>query len=76
MTELPKRLQNSLARIKKCGGVVLVHHTSTGSVDYQLSNGREVTPSMISKLREAGVLVPGRDGLFGGDEQTLHVVAA
>lgn len=39
MTDLPKRLENSLARIRNCGGVVLIHHTSTGSLDYQLPNG-------------------------------------
>ena len=64
--ELTKRLQRSLSRIEKCGGVVLVHHTSAGSTDYQLSNGREVSASVVSKLKECGCLVAGGDGLFGG----------
>lgn len=76
MIELPKRLEKSLTRIKKCGGVVLIHHTSTGSLDYQLPNGGGLSPNTISKLREAGRLVSGKDGLFGDCEQTLHVVAA
>lgn len=76
MIELTKRLQKSLNRINKCGGVVLIRHTSMGSVDYQLPNGGGLSQNTISKLRAAGRLVPGKDGLFGGDEQTLHVVAA
>lgn len=44
MTDIPKRLQNSLNRIRRCGGVVLIHHTSMGSVDYQLPNGGGAIP--------------------------------
>lgn len=76
MSELPKRLQNSLSRINRCGGVVLIHHTSEGSTDYQLPNGGGLSGNVVEKLRAAGILISGRDGLFGGDEQTLHVVSA
>lgn len=76
MIKLTKRLEKSLSRINKCGGIVLIHHTSMGSVDYQLQNGGGLSPNTISNLRAAGRLIPGQDGLFGGDEQTLHVVAA
>jgi hypothetical protein len=55
---------------------VLIHHTSMGSVDYRLPNGGGLSPHTVSKLRDAGLLVSGKDGLFGGDEQTLHTVAA
>jgi|GEM_PF-3144713 len=76
MIEMTKRLQKSLDRISKCGGVVLLHHTSEGGTDYLLQNGKQVSPHVITKLRELRRLEPGRDGLFGGCEQTLHVVAA
>lgn len=39
MSELPKRLATSLARIKRCGGVVLVHHTTEGATNYHLPMG-------------------------------------
>jgi hypothetical protein len=48
MSDLPKRLQNSLNRIKGCGGVVLIHHTSAGSTDYQLQKERS---DLEDKLR-------------------------
>ena len=76
MTELPKRLQKCLARITRCGGVVLIHHGQARALDYTLPNGRSVSPRAIENLRKAGKLESGKDGLFGDDEQTLHVVNA
>lgn len=76
MIDLPKRLANSLSRIQKCGGVILIHHTSEGSTDYQLQNGQSVSPAVVEHLRDVGILASGGDGLFPGAEQTLHVVSA
>jgi hypothetical protein len=76
MKQIPKRLQNSVDRIKQCGGIILIHHTSTGGIAYALSDSREVAEPVVTKLRDAGYLVSGKDGLFDGQEQTLHLVAA
>lgn len=75
MTEISKRLSNSLNRIQRSGGVVLIHHTSEGATDYQLANGGGLSPNVVTALREKNLLIPGQDGLFGGDDQTLHTVS-
>lgn len=77
MAELSKRLERSLGRIERGGGIVLVNHTPEGGnrgLTYQLPNGREVSPGVVFALLASGHLSAGGDGLFGGgDEQTLHV---
>ena len=75
MIELNKRVQKSLSRIERMGGVILIHHTREGSLDYQTPTGKGVSPSVVHKLRQAGYLVSGRDGHLAGCEQTLHVAA-
>ncbi len=72
--EMTKRLEKSFERIRKGGGIILIHHTSEGGCNFQLQNGRGVSPNVISKLKAAGRLKPGGDGLFGDDEQTLHAI--
>jgi hypothetical protein len=74
--QLPKRLENSLTRIRKQGGIVLIHHTSEGSTDFQLQNGKSVAPATVERLRAVGMLIPSGDGLMEGCDQTLRVANA
>ncbi len=77
MTELPKRLSNSLSRIQKRGGVVLVHHgVQGGATLYQLQDGGEVAAGTVKKLINAGKLASNQDGLLEGLEQSFRVVSA
>lgn len=75
MPELSKRLQKSLDRIKRAGGVIMIHHGAAASM-YQFPDGRIVAPAVAAKLLDAGLLESGHDGLFEDDQQTLHVVAS
>jgi hypothetical protein len=69
------RLQASVDRIEKHGSLVMIHHVDGGGINYCLQNGKSVSPGVVAKLRKLGRLVAGRDGLFGGDDQTLHLTA-
>lgn len=76
-TKITKRLQRSVARIKACGGKVMIHHTphgGQGGVIYQLLNGRSVSKSIVSALLIAQILKPSEDGLLPGCDQTLYLV--
>lgn len=77
MPEISKTLSNSLRRIQKRGGVVLVHHGIQGGASlYQLQDGGEVAPKTVQRLIDAGKLQSNHDGLFDGTEQSFRVVSA
>lgn len=76
MIKLKGHQLRSFNRIKRLGGVVMVHHGEGGAVHYQLPNGGSLTVPMLEQLIAAGVLVPSKDGLFADQPQTYHCAEA
>lgn len=75
--EIPKRLTNSINRIKKRGGFVLVHHGEMGgATTFWTKDGGSVSSNVVSQGLRYGLLRSNNDGLFaaGLDPQSYFCV--
>ncbi len=68
---LPKYMQIALSRLR--GGETLCKEVSPQSSVPKFfldPSAREMSPGTAYKVIQSGYVQPGRDGLFGGDDQT------
>ncbi len=68
---LPKYMQLALARLRS-GETLCKEVSPLSSVPrfFLDPSEREMSPGTAYKVIQSGYVVPGRDGLFGGDDQT------